>query len=75
MRDLMLTVIERALAGSESLTHAQRADLYDGVSALCRTEMRDVAEHASAAAAALREAEQRQLVFAALLRPRLDNQA
>jgi hypothetical protein len=69
MKDLMLAVIERSLTGAEALSQAQRADLYDGVAALCGGQLPEVAAHAAATAAALREAEQRQLVFAALLRP------
>ncbi len=73
MRDSILELIERAMAGTEKLPAASRADLYDAAAALLSGASADLmlaqtAVAASQAAQALREAEARQLTFASLLR-------
>ena len=68
MRELMLTVIQRALAGADQLPADQRADLYEGIAQLCEGHLADIAITAGKTATSLREAEQQQLTFAALLR-------
>lgn len=67
--ELMLAVIERALVGSEKLQAAERADLFEGIAQLTLHQVPALSLEAAETAKALREAEARQLTFAALLRP------
>lgn len=68
MRELMISVIQRSLIGVESLPPKARADFYEGLALLATRELPDIAATARTTAEALREAEQHQLTFAALLR-------
>lgn len=65
--DFVIPVVRRALNGAEQLPPAERADLFEGVSEiLCGCSPKE-AKAAKEAAKALRQAEQRQLHFNALL--------
>lgn len=68
MSQFLYSVLDRALAGAETLPLPERADLYDGIAILFAPHNEPVANHAREAAAALRRAESSQLLFAQLLR-------
>ena len=73
MREAILALMERAMAGAEELPAKSRADLYAAAAELlgCAPSdfmLRDAANAADKAAQSLREAETLQLTFASLLR-------
>jgi hypothetical protein len=65
---LLHTLVERALRGAELLPLPDRADLHEAASIALRRTDPPAAEVAFLAAGLLRQAENRQLEFAALLR-------
>jgi hypothetical protein len=65
--DFVMTVVRRSLTGSEQLPAAERADLFEGVGHILRKVSPKEAKAARDAAKAIREAEQCQLKFSALL--------
>jgi hypothetical protein len=66
---LLRTLVERALRGSELLPLAERADLHEAAALTLRRADPAAADVAFYAAGLFRQAENRQLEFAALLRP------
>ena len=73
MRESILELLARAMAGVEALPTTRRADLFEAAAVLLANAPGDLqlgsaADAAAYAARSLREAEAHQLTFAALLR-------
>lgn len=73
MREALMELMERAMAGTETISAASRADLFDAAALLLTNapdiyQLGAVADAAANAAQAIRDAEARQMVFAALLK-------
>jgi hypothetical protein len=66
---LLRTLVERALRGCELLPLADRADLHEAAALALRRADPAASDLALHAAGLFRQAENRQLEFAALLRP------
>ncbi len=66
---LLRTLVERALRGADLLPLPDRADLHEAAAIALRRIDPPAADLAFHAAGLLRQAENRQLEFAALLRP------
>ena len=66
---LLRTLVERALRGSDSLPLPDRADLHEAAAIALRRIDPPAADLAFHTAGLFRQAENRQLEFAALLRP------
>ena len=64
----LMPLIRLAADHAPALPTAQRADVFEGISIITNGLDHDLSEHASNAAAAIRDAEARQLTFASLLR-------
>lgn len=63
----IVALCRAALVTAANLPPAHRADVYDGIALACFTSDADLANSARAASDAIRDAELRQMTFAAVL--------
>lgn len=68
MKNNVLFIVQRALAGAEDMPPRERADLYDAAASCLQAEAPAEASAARAVSSAIREAEQLQLELLLTLR-------